>query len=155
MSIMKTNFTGTDHIIDRRVLVTFVSEMAYTTVGSDLNGRPTTLADELAYIAKRIARADVCSLAGAPDPYRHSRLAFSIAELEEEEKAIRIEKNYRAAFMKILWLNSISRRASCGVFLTRRVSKENFDDVQCVVNEFEAAIRYASITKVTEVTAAV
>lgn len=133
-----------NNIVNEKVLVNFVAEMAYEEVGVTPSGEPTTLAQEIATVARFIARGDVCKMAYAPDPYRQSRLAYSIAELGDEEKKARVVWNYTKAVNKILWLNSVSRSHEFGSFLTRKVNRNDYNDVQSVVDGFERAIRDAA-----------
>lgn len=137
-------YTNTGNI-NQEILVRFIAGYAYSEVGKDRMGNPTTLCEEIAKVAKWISRADVCRLSA--DPYRQSSLAFAIAEMTDEERGKCVMRNYTNAFRKILWFNTLSRTYGTGVFITRPVNPGNLDDVQETVDSFETAIRQAAISK--------
>ena len=127
-------------IISNQNLINFVAEYAYEYIGMS-GGEQTTLSDEMAIIAKAVAKADVCRI--AVDPYR-PRLAFALAEMTEDEKMAYAENKYRRAAKKILWLNSICRERMCCTFIGKRVNPDSLDDIEELVDAFEAAIRFAA-----------
>ena len=130
--------------IDRETLVKFVAENAFEAIGIAENGKVTNLSDEMAAIAKMISRADVCRI--AVDPYR-TRLAYSLAELTETGKMAEVVYSYRKASKKILWFNSICRTRSGKPFIKKVVSMNSMEEVEKLVDEFEAEIRYASLNQ--------
>lgn len=130
--------------IDRETLVKFVAENAFEAIGIAENGKVTNLSDEMAAIAKMISRADVCRI--AVDPYR-TRLAYNLAELTETEKMAEVVYSYRKASKKILWINSICRARNGKPFIKKVVSTDSMEEVEKLVDEFEAEIRYASLNQ--------
>lgn len=127
-------------IINKKNLINFVAEYAYEYIGMS-GGEQTMLSDEMAIIAKAVAKADVCRI--AVDPYR-PRLAFALAEMTEEERLAYAENKYRRAAKKILWLNSICRDRMCCTFICKRIDPDSLDDIEELVDAFEAAIRFAA-----------
>ena len=132
--------------IHEDALVNFVRFYAYENIGKDEDGNPTTLSDEMAEVAKMISRTDVCRL--AVDPYRHSRLAFAIAEMDEEQKEAQIRNNYRRAGSKIFWLNSMCRCMTGRPFIAHKLNPKSESDVGALVDSFEYVIRYAAANAV-------
>lgn len=92
-NMSKKNLSSKE-LINKEALVNFVALYAFEHIGHE-NGKETTLSDELAAVAKMVMRADVCRI--AVDPYRHSRLAYAMAELSESEKLAQVKNNYRRA----------------------------------------------------------
>ena len=107
-------------------------------------GLAMLLTDEMAEVAKMISRADVCRI--AVDPYRHSRLAFAIAEMDDNQKEAQIRNNYRRAGTKIFWLNSMCRIMTGRPFIAHKLDPKSESDVGALVDSFEYVIRYAAAT---------
>lgn len=128
-------------LINREALVNFVALYAFEYIGHE-GEKETTLSDEMAAIAKMVSLADVCRI--AVDPYR-SRLAYAMAEYTEAEKLAQVKNNYQRAGKKIFWLNSMCRVLTGEPFIAKVLDPSNVDDVESLVDEFEAIIRYASI----------
>lgn len=105
-----------------------------------LNGRPTTLREEVGEVARLAHKAYV----GDGVNYFHSRTAYAIAEYSEEEQEKRSQKLYRMAASKILWLNSKSKELGCDGFLSVRVDKTNTEDTKKLVDAFEWIVRHFS-----------
>lgn len=135
-----SNYENNGKLISREVLVNFVAQYAFAYIGHD-GEKQTTLSDEMAAIAKMVSRADVCRI--AVDPYR-PRLAFAMAELTEAEKLSQVRNNYRRAGKKIFWLNSICKVLTGETFITRHLDTSDLDDVEELVDDFEAIIRFAA-----------
>lgn len=129
-------------IINRERLVSFVAEYAFEPMWVSTSGQINTLSDEMAAIAKMVSRADVCRI--VVNPYR-ARLAYSMAELSEKEKIAEVKASYRRAAKKILWLNSICRVRMGRPFVEAIVSMDSMDEVENLVDEFQAEIRHASL----------
>lgn len=121
-------------------LVNFVAMYADTYIGVGSNGVETTLTDEISIVARMIARGDVARI--EVDPYRHSRLAYAMAEMSESQKAAQVKRNYSRACSKILWLNTICRRETGSSFIDRKIDKADWNDVEDLCDSFERAMRY-------------
>ena len=134
---MSNNLENT--IINKETLITFVAVYAYEYIGRDQEGSATTLSDEMATVAKMVSRADVCRI--AVDPYRHSRLAYAMAEMNDDQKLAQIVNNYRRAGTKIFWLNSICRSFMGKTFIAKKLDPHSMSDVEKLVDEFQATIR--------------
>lgn len=129
-------------IINRERLVLFVAENAFEPMWVSTAGQINTLSDEMAMIAKMVSRADICRI--VVNPYR-TRLAYSMAELSEQEKIAEVKASYRRAAKKILWLNSICRIRMGRPFVEAVVSMDSIDEVENLVDEFQSEIRHASL----------
>lgn len=135
------NMSNYGKLINREALVNFVALYAFEYIGHE-GEKETTLSDEMAAIAKMVSRADVCRI--AVDPYR-SRLAYAMAEYTETEKLAQVKNNYQRASKKIFWLNSMCRVLIGEPFIAKVLDPSSTDDIELLVDEFEAIIRYASI----------
>lgn len=133
---MKTNNTT----INVKSLVYFVAMYADAYIGTATNGEETTLTDEISIVARMIARGDVARI--EVDPYRHSRLAYAMAEMSESQKAAQMRRNYTRAANKILWLNTICRRETGANFISRKINKADWNDIEDLCDSFEKAMRY-------------
>lgn len=140
-NMSKKNLSSKE-LINKEALVNFVALYAFEYIGHE-NGKETTLSDELAAVAKMVMRADVCRI--AVDPYRHSRLAYAMAELSESEKLAQVKNNYRRAGKKLFWLNSMCRVLTGECFIVKLIDPSSMDDIEYLVDEFEAIIRYAAM----------
>lgn len=127
-------------MIDVNVLVNFIRLYAFETIGT-FKGRKTTLCEEMGGIAEMISHADVCRI--SVNPYR-TKLAYSIAEYSDREKFEQVRCSYDKACKKILWLNSMCATLMSERFITKHISLENLNEIENIVDEFEALIRYTS-----------
>lgn len=139
MSMLNEN---SGKLINKKALVNFVALYAFKCIGHE-GEKETTLSDEMAAIAKMVSRADVCRI--AVDPYR-SRLAYAMAEYTEAEKLAQVKNNYNRAGKKIFWLNSMCRVLTGEPFIAKVLDPSNVDDVESLVDEFEAIIRHAALS---------
>lgn len=139
MSMLNEN---SGKLINKKALVNFVALYAFKCIGHE-GEKETTLSDEMAAIAKMVSRADVCRI--AVDPYR-SRLAYAMAEHTEAEKLAQVKNNYNRAGKKIFWLNSMCRVLTGEPFIAKVLDPSNVDDVESLVDEFEAIIRHAALS---------
>lgn len=141
--MLNTQKVYQENYLDREVLVSFVREYAFEIIGyNPETEKATTLSDEMAAIAKMVMKADVCRI--AVNPYR-AKLAYRLAELSEAEKMRAAMTNYKNAARKILWLNTICKGRTKKVFVTKKVSMDSMEEIEILVDEFEAAIRCASL----------
>ena len=132
-----------EEYLDREALISFVREYAFEVIGyNPETEKATTLSDEMAAIAKMVMKADVCRI--AVNPYR-AKLAFRLAELSEAEKMRTALLNYKNAARKILWLNTICKGRTKKTFISRKISMDSMEEIEILVDEFEAAIRRASL----------
>ena len=138
MSIIFNENNG--KLINQEALVNFVALYAFKCIGHE-GEKETTLSDEIAAIAKMVTRADVCRI--AVDPYR-SRLAYAMAEYTEAEKLAQVKNNYNRAGKKIFWLNSMCRVLTGEPFIVKVLDPSNVNDVEELVDDFEAIIRFAA-----------
>ena len=138
-SMFKQELVNVYQLIDTGALKQFLYTHASEIVGVTNGLRLTTLADEVAEVARLAHKAYV----GDGINYYRSYMAYNNAECDVDARSAHL---YQQAAKKLLWLNSLSRSYTGDAFLVKKIDKSSSEDCKNLVDAFEFCVRnYAEI----------
>ncbi|MCR5669640.1 MAG: hypothetical protein K6G10_01425 [Butyrivibrio sp.] len=123
-------------VFNTQALKDFLYQHAYDEVGVDRAGNFTTLACEVAEVARLAHKAYIADGVN----YYHACEAHHMAEGNNSKRM------YERAAKKLLFLNSVAKKLTGSFFITKKIDKSDLDDCVELVDCFEFCVRnYAEI----------